>query len=69
MKDYKISLTRTYFITIQAENKEQAKIFSEYYLGDCPDLSTEKEQIDRKFCIKNIEMVYNEALEIIDTMD
>ena len=64
MKTYQLALTRTYLITIKAENKEEAKVFSEYYLGDFPDLSDENERIEKKFSITDIEMVFNEADEI-----
>lgn len=64
MNNYKVALTRTYFVTIKAENIEKAKMFSEYYLGDCPDLSNEKNRIEKNFSIKRIEMVFNEANEI-----
>ncbi|MGD1151449.1 MAG: hypothetical protein ABR911_01040 [Syntrophales bacterium] len=66
MKTYKVALTRTYLVSIKAETKELAKIFSEFYLGDCADLSTKKEQLEKKFLIKNIELVYNEANEIMN---
>jgi len=69
MKTYKVALTRTYFVSIQAENERQAKRFSEFYLGDCPDLSKEKDQIEKNFSIKEIEMVYNEADEIVAVED
>ena len=69
MKTYKVALTRTYFVSIQAENEEQAKRFSEYYLGDCSDLSKEKDQIEKNFSIEEIEMVYNEANEIFSVTD
>lgn len=65
MKTYKVGLTRTYIVTINAENEERAKRLSEFYLGDCPDLSSEKERKDRNFYIQDIEMVYNEANEVI----
>lgn len=65
MKTYKVALTRTYLVSIRAETKEMAKSFSEFYLGDCADLSTKKEQLERNFLIKNIELVYNEANEIM----
>jgi len=64
MKTFKIALTRTYLVTIKAENKDRAKQFSEYYFGDCPNLSDEKEQKENNFSIEEIEMVYNEAHEI-----
>ena len=64
MKTFKIALTRTYLVTVKAESEDRAKQFSEYYLGDCPDLSDEKEQREKGFSIEDIEMVYNEADEI-----
>lgn len=69
MKTYKVALTRTYFVSIQAENEDQAKRFSEYYLGDCPDRSNEEVQIEKNFSIKEIEMVYNEANEVVEITD
>ncbi|MBC8487216.1 MAG: hypothetical protein H8D45_14400 [Bacteroidetes bacterium] len=65
MKAYKVALTRTYIVTIEAENEEKAKLYSEYYLGNYPDLSTDKDRIKRSFKIKHLEMVCNEAYEII----
>ena len=64
MKTYKVALTRTYFVTIKAQSDERAKVLSEFYLGDCQDLSTLKERKSRKFKIKNIEIVYNNADEV-----
>ena len=65
MNSYKVALTRTYFVSIKAKTEEQAKRFSEYYLGDCSDLSDKKVQLEKKFSIENIQLVYNEANEII----
>ncbi|RKZ31448.1 hypothetical protein DRQ36_01995 [bacterium] len=64
MKSFKIALTRTYLVTIKAENEDRAKQFVEYYLGNCPDLSTEKEQKEKNFSIEDIEMVHNEAQQV-----
>ena len=63
MKKYEVSLTRSYIVTIYAENKDQARKYTEFYLGDCPDLSKPKDQRDQKFKIKEIEMTFNEAYE------
>ena len=68
MKTYKVALTRTYLISIKTETEEQAKRFSEFYLGDCADLSDEREQIEKNFYIDDIQMVYNEADEIVCVM-
>ena len=64
MNNYKLALTRTYLITIQAKNKKDAKLFSEYYLGDIPDLSDENVKIEKNFSFNDIELVFNEAHEI-----
>lgn len=69
MKTYKIALTRTYLVSIKAETEEKAKRFSEFYLGDCPDLSNKEEQLEKNFSVEDIEMVYNEAEEIVYVMD
>lgn len=65
MKTYKVALTRTYIVSIQAENEDRAKRYSEFFLGDCPDRSLEEEREEMKFKIEGLEMVYNEADEII----
>ncbi|MFQ5712630.1 MAG: hypothetical protein ACE5GU_01190 [Candidatus Scalinduaceae bacterium] len=69
MKTHKVALTRTYLVSIKAETEEKAKMFSEFYLGDCPDLSNTKEQLEKKFSVEYIEMVYNEAEEIVYVTD
>ena len=63
MMNYKVLLTRSYIVTIYAEDIDQAKKYTEFYLGDCPDLSKAKDRKDQKFKIKEIEMTLNEALE------
>jgi hypothetical protein len=69
MKTYEVALIRTYLVSIKAEDEEKAKRFSEYYLGNCPDLSNEKEREDNKFSIEEIELSYNEANEIVSVRD
>ena len=63
MKKFKVLLTRSYIVTIDAENKNQACHFSEFYLGDCPDISTSNDITSKNFRIDEIEMTYNEAYE------
>ena len=63
MKKYEVLLARSYIVTIYAEHEDQARKYTEFYLGDCPDLSKLKDQRDRKFKIKEIEMTFNEAFE------
>jgi hypothetical protein len=63
MKRFKVSLIRSYVVTIDAENEKQARRLSEFYLGDCPDLSTSNDRESRKFKFHEIEMTFNEAIE------
>ena len=65
MKTYKVALTRTYLVTINATDEEKAKRLSEFFIGDCPDSSNEKDRSEFNFSIENIEMMYNEAMEIL----
>ena len=64
MKKYEVLLTRSYIVTIYSEDEEQACRFVEFYLGDCPDLSEQKDRKEKKFYIDDIEMTYNEAFEL-----
>jgi len=63
MKKYEVLLARSYIVRIYAEHEDQARKYTEFYLGDCPDLSKPKDQRDQKFKIKEIEMTFNEAYE------
>lgn len=63
MKKYEVLLTRSYRVTIQAENEDQALRYTEFYLGNSPDLSKPKDRREQKFKIKEIEMTFNEAFE------
>ena len=63
MKKYQVMLTRSYIVTIYAENEDQARNYTEFYLGDCPDLSKPEDQKDQHFRIKEIEVTFNEAYE------
>ena len=64
MNTYKIALTRTYLVTIKAENKEKATRLSEFFIGDCPDRSNDKDRSEFNFLIEDIETVYNEAQQV-----
>jgi len=65
MKEFQIALTRTYIVSIKGETVDDARMYTEYYLGDCKDLSTFDEKGPNKFIIDDIEMVDNRAEEII----
>lgn len=69
MQMFKVALTRTYIVSIKAESKEMAGSLSEFYLGDCPDLSTQIDRSEKNFSIEDIELVVNNANEIIETLN
>jgi hypothetical protein len=64
MKEFQVALTRTYIVSLRAKTVDEAKMLSEYYLGDLTDLSTENERNEKQFSFDEIEMVYNHATEI-----
>ena len=63
MKTFRVSLARSYAVTIKAEDKISARELTEFYLGDCSDLSTTVDRNKWNFSVKNIEMTLNEALD------
>jgi hypothetical protein len=60
-----VALHRDYIVTIKAKNKDEAKFLAEYVIGGERDISNEREKKKFKFKIEEIEMVTNEAFEII----
>lgn len=64
MKKYKVALSRAYIVTIEAENKEMARRCAEFYIGDCSDASTIKDQQKDKFSIIEIEPTINDAIDV-----
>jgi hypothetical protein len=65
MPTYKIGLARTYLITVQAENPENAKRLAELFVGDT-DLSLPADRQEHKFAIDEIELLENDAFECDD---
>lgn len=64
MKKYMVSLVRDYAVVISAKNENEAKELAEYYIGGEKDLSTEKDRINHKFRIEQIEMTTNDAIDV-----
>ena len=64
MKTYRVSLSRAYLVTVQAENKEKASRYAEFYIGDCSDISTFKDKKQHKFSIEEIEPAINDAIDV-----
>lgn len=63
MKTYQVLLTRSYIVSIDAKNEEDALFFSEFYIGGEKDISNDKEKKSKKFKINEIEMIVNDAFE------
>lgn len=69
MKNFKVLLTRNYVVDISADNEEDAKFLSEFYISNVKDGSDQFEQSESKFNIHNIRMTFNEALEVEETYE
>lgn len=64
MKSYEVLLSRSYVVTIQARNEEEALRHCEFYIGGEKDISTPKEKEMDQFEIGKIEMMINDAFEV-----
>lgn len=63
MKEYEVVLSRDYIVKIKAENKEKAKEYAEFFVGDPQDLSTPEDREEKRFEIVEIKLDFNEALD------
>ena len=68
MKTYKVSLSRSYIVTIKTENKEKACRYAEFYIGDCLDISTFEDKQKNKFSIEEIEPAINDAIDVEEVL-
>ncbi|MBU0518832.1 hypothetical protein KJ564_07830 [bacterium] len=66
MPKYTVSLSRAYLVDIEAEDREEAARLVEFYLGNCPDLSTDKDREEHHFRITAIESAVNDAFEVVE---
>ncbi|MGO9481091.1 MAG: hypothetical protein ACLP05_04830 [Candidatus Kryptoniota bacterium] len=62
MPRFKVGLSRTYSVTIEATNREDAKQAADLFIGE-RDLSTENHRKEFGFKIENIETMWNDAFE------
>lgn len=63
MKTYQVVLTKSYIVTVNAETKEKAKRFAEFYTSDIQDISTDEHRRKSNFSIEEINTKINESLE------
>ena len=66
MKSYKVSLARSYIVTIKAKDRQKACRYSEFYIGNCSDISTFKDKKEHRFSIEEIELSVNGAIDVED---
>ena len=64
MSKFFISLQRDYKVDISANSEEEAKELAEFYIGGEKDLSDEKERLEHKFRIEEIEIISNDAIDV-----
>ena len=64
MKTYKVSLSRAYVVTIEAEDEENAKDYTEFFIGDCCDVSTFEDRKKHNFSIEEIDPTINDAIDV-----
>lgn len=69
MKNYKVTLSRSYFVSINAENKESAMGLAEFYIGTGKDDSNPTDRMQYDFLIEDVELANNEATEVIEVDD
>ncbi|HRO41552.1 MAG TPA: hypothetical protein PL009_01865 [Flavipsychrobacter sp.] len=62
---FKVLLHRSYVVEVVASNETDARRFAEFFIGNPSDESQENERKEMKFSIGEMEMVYNEANEIV----
>ena len=63
MKLFKVSLTKSYLVNINAENETEARHCAEFFTGDITDISDENHRAEYNFSIEEIECTVNEAFE------
>jgi hypothetical protein len=63
-KTFCVAITKSFLVTLEAENGEMAEHLAEFYTSDIQDLSSEKDKIEQNFSIQEIECTYNQATEV-----
>ena len=65
MKEFRVSLIKSYIVDINAESEEDARKFVEFFTGDIADISHKSDRDKYKFYIENIECSINESFLVI----
>lgn len=69
MKTYRVSLNRVYDVEVKAENRHEARHLAEFFIGDCKDASEKRDREEYNFSIGEIEMTFNDAMEVTELSD
>ena len=69
MKTYQVVLAKSYVVTVNAETKEEARRFSEFYTGDIQDISAEEDRKKTNFSIEDIKCTMNESFDCQEIKD
>jgi hypothetical protein len=60
---YDVTLVRNFKVLVKANSPEEAAHFAEFYMG-YDDLSSESDRNNHHFQIHEIEMTWNDAIEV-----
>ncbi len=63
MPTFKVYLTRTYSVTIDAQDETAARELVEFFVGGSDDVSNEQDRLEHHFHISEIETITNDAFE------
>ncbi|MDI6766248.1 MAG: hypothetical protein QME52_05435 [Bacteroidota bacterium] len=69
MPVYNVTLVRSYVVQVKARNKYTAKRAVEFFLNDPKDASEARDRKQRGFKIGEMEMVENDAIEVVEQSD
>lgn len=64
MKTFEVVLTKSYIVTIRAENEKKAKEYSELFTGDIQDISSIEHRKKFNFEIEDIDCKLNDTFEV-----
>ena len=63
---FQVSVTKSFLVTIEAENENSALEYAEIFTSDILDLSSEKQKDEHKFRISEIDNTYSSTQIIIN---
>jgi len=58
---FQVVVTKSFLVTVEAENQQNALEFAEIFTSDIQDLSSEKDRQEHNFSIDEIENTFTQA--------